>query len=139
MMFCDNIVRTLLLATALLLICGCSGKVPLTGKVTFADDDSPLTTGMVCFAQGSFLARGNLNSDGTYQVSSTGTNDGLPKGKYKVYLVGAELVRSSGGNSTYTPLVDRKYESAATTDIECDVDGSTKQFDFKVERFKPGS
>jgi hypothetical protein len=109
----------------------------LSGKVTFSDDGSPLPTGMVCFIKGTFLARGNLRPDGTYQVSSTGSNDGLPKGKYKVYLVGAELVQSDGnGNSFYTPLVDRRYDSVDTTDIEIEVDGSTRRFDFSVERVK---
>jgi len=118
-----------------LLCCGCGNKVPLTGKVTFTDDGSPLTQGMVCFMAPGFLARGQLNADGTYQVSSTGENDGLPPGKYKVYLVGAELVITDGnGNSTYTPLVDKRYDSAETTDIECEVDGSTRRFDFTVER-----
>ena len=119
----------------LLLCCGCSNKVPLTGQVTFADDGSPLTQGIVCFASPGFLARGYLDTEGMYRVSSTGSNDGLPKGKYKVYLVGAELVTTDGGgNSFYTPLVDSRYDNADTTDIEFEVDGRTRQFDFTVER-----
>ena len=121
---------------ALLLCCGCGNKVPLTGKVTFADDGSPLTKGTVCFVSGAFLARGYLKEDGTYQISSTGRNDGLPPGTYKVYLVGAELVTSDGGgNSTYTPLVDRRYDNPETSGLECEVDSKTRRFDFTVERF----
>jgi len=120
---------------ALLSCCGCSNKVPLTGKVTFSDDNSPLTQGIVCFSTGQFVARGPLSKDGSYQISSTGQNDGLPKGKYKVYLVGAELVSSDGsGNSTYTPLIDSRYDNPDTSDIECEVDKKTRRFDFTVER-----
>ena len=122
---------------AALLCCGCSNKVSLRGKVTFADDGSPLTRGTVCFVAGQFVARGHLNDDGTYRVSSTGRNDGLPKGKYKVFLIGAELVFADGsGNSTYTPLVDSRYDSPDTSDIEFEVDGSVRQFDFSVERVR---
>ncbi len=120
---------------ALLTLIGCSNKVPLTGKVTFADTGDPLPNGTVCFAAPGFLARGYLKEDGTYQVSSTGRNDGLPPGKYKVYLVGAELVTSDGnGNSFYTPLIDARYDSADTTDLEFEVDGKVHRFDFKVDR-----
>lgn len=116
---------------------GCSDKLPMGGKVTFTDDGAPLEKGTVCFEKDGFLARGNLKLDGTYQVSSTGQNDGLPKGKYKVYLVGAELASTGkGGNIVYTPLVDKRYESADSTDIEFEVDGKTKRFDFKVDRAK---
>ena len=125
----------ILVILVLLSCCGCSNKVPLTGKVTFSDDGTPLTTGLVCFASGQFVARGPLNKDGIYQVSSTSQNDGLPKGKYKVYLVGAELVSSDGnGNSTYTPLLNSRYENPDTSNIECDVDAKTRHFDFTVER-----
>lgn len=118
---------------------GCSDKMPLSGKVTFSDDGSPLDRGMVCFETDGFLARGSLKPDGTYQVSSTGRNDGLPKGKYKVCITGAELASSGkGGNIVYTPLVDKRYESAGSTDIEFEVDGKTKRFDFKVDRAKKG-
>jgi len=128
-----------LLSTAVMLIlllcCGCGNKVPLTGTVTFEDDGSPLTHGVVCFAKPGFLARGALDSNGTYRMSSTGTNDGLPKGTYKVYLVGAELASvDGGGNSTYTPLVHSRYENAETSGLEFEVDGKTRRFDFTVER-----
>ena len=123
--------------TVAALCCGCSNKVPLRGKVTFVDDGSPLTRGTVCFVTGQFVARGYLSDDGTYRVSSTGRNDGLPKGKYKVFLVGTELVSADGsGNSTYTPLIDSRYDSPDTSDIEFEVDGAVRRFDFSVERVR---
>jgi hypothetical protein len=58
-----------------------------------------------------------------------------PKGKYKIYLVSTELVTSDGGgNSTYTPSINSRYDSADTTGIELEVDGKTRRFDFTVER-----
>ena len=114
---------------------GCGSNVPLTGTVTFADDGNPLTAGIICFVDGHFLARGHLQSDGTYKISSTGRNDGLPKGMYKVYFVGAELITSeAGGNSIYTPLIHHRYSNPDTSGIEFEVDGKTRRFDFTVER-----
>lgn len=121
----------------LILCCGCNDKLPLGGTITYSDDGSPLDKGTVCFEKADFLARGHLQSDGTYQISSTGKNDGLPKGKYKVCIVGAELSsEGAGGNTVYTPLIDQRYGSAETTDIEFDVDGKTRRFDFQVDRAK---
>ena len=119
----------------LLFCCGCSDKVPLTGKVTFTDDGSSLTTGTVCFVTEGFIARGHLKSDGTYKISSTGKDDGLPPGTYKVYLVDAALLtEGKDGNFITTPLVDSQYENPNTSNIECKVDAKTRQFDFTVER-----
>ena len=139
MIFC-NAERLLGLAVllTLLLCCGCGSQVPLTGTVTFEDDGSPLTHGIVCFVKPGFFARGALDPNGMYKMSSTGTNDGLPKGTYKIYLVGAESVSvDSGGNSTYTPLVHNRYESVDTSGLEFEVDGKTRRFDFQVERAAP--
>lgn len=131
-----SILLTLLLPLFLCTGCG-SNKVPLRGKVTFADDGTPLPHGIVCFETDGFLARGVLKPDGTYRISSTGRDDGLPPGKYKIYLVKAEsMAEGKGGNFVYTPLVDKRYESAETTDLECEVDGSTRRFDFEVERIE---
>ncbi len=129
----------LLLCFATILFCGCSNKVPLGGKITFSDDSSPLTRGIVCFEKDGFLARGPVLEDGSYQISSTGNNDGLPPGKYKVYLLDASM-KTDGPNNTIisTPLVDPAFENADSTHLEFEVDGKQRIFDFQVDRFRKG-
>jgi len=121
---------TLLLA---LLICsGCSNKVPMAGMVTFEDDGSPLTRGTVCFVSEVYLARGHLQSDGTYRISSTGNNDGLPPGTYRIYVVDATVTDDAG--VVTTSLIHSRFESPETSGLEFEVDGKTRRFDFTVER-----
>ena len=134
----------------LVLVVGCGkGHVPLKGKVTFSDDGSPLTTGTVNFVNGSFQARAPLQPDGTYTVGTYQAADGLPPGKYSVYVAGAvkvigeEKSNSSasmtgdiigGGMPITEPLIHEKFSSATTSGLEFEA-GSTKSFDFKVDRF----
>ena len=145
---------------ALILLCGvlgCGPNVKFGGRVTYSDDESPLTTGLVCFESGSFLARGELNKDGYYDLGSLALNDGIPKGEYRVYILGAEFVEqvemkqvagqadyvTSPGMSgtmagqTLTPLIDPKYAQAKTSGFTVTIDGSSKKFDFQVDRYQP--
>ncbi|MDR1960474.1 MAG: hypothetical protein LBQ54_15800 [Planctomycetaceae bacterium] len=128
-----------------LLICfclgvsGCNhGKVPLKGKVTFSDDGSPLPTGIVIFSTPTFQARGEIQPDGTFRVSSTGENDGLPPGEYDVNIVNASIAKE-GSNSDkpegWILLVDEKYDSARTSGLKLKVDSKTRNYDLVVDRY----
>ena len=131
-----------LLFAVLLCAAGCgNGQVGLSGKVTFSDDDSPLTVGMVCFSTNSFLARGALNGDGVYTLGSSSEKDGLPPGSYRVYIEGAvkEDGKNKDGNMSLPnmiPAIDPKYNVAKTSGLVAEVTASTKTFDFKVDRAK---
>ena len=135
---------------------GCGPNVKFGGRVTFSDDDSPLTTGMVCFESDTFLARGPLNQDGYYDLGSLALNDGIPKGEYRVYISGAvsvedapveqvseqapHLMRSAAGTMAgqiFTPLTDPKFTEGKTSGLTVTIDGSSKKFDFKVDRYQP--
>ena len=145
---------------ALILLCGvlgCGPNVKFGGRVTYSDDGSPLTTGMVCFESDSFLARGGLNQDGCYDLGSLNLKDGIPKGEYRVYISGADAVEEvemrqvpgqadhvtsanmSGtmGGRIFTPLIDPKYREGRTSGITVMIDGSSKKFDFQVDRYQP--
>jgi len=134
----SRIIPCFLCVFLLLAFSGCGGdKVPLKGKVTFKEDGSPLTRGMVCFETDTFRARGTLNSDGTYQVTSVKDNDGIPPGFYKVYIFGAEdsVEDAPGMNAARSAsLVAAKYTNKETSGISVEVDAKTKQFDFQVEK-----
>ena len=123
----------------LLLALGCgSDKVGLSGKVTFSDDNSPLTVGTVYFATASYEASGEIKEDGTYKVSSVSENDGIPPGEYQVYILGAEKNLSPSTN-TYAqmePLIDKKFTSKGTSGLTVKIDKSTKTYDIEVDRPK---
>ncbi|MGL6196852.1 MAG: hypothetical protein ACRC2T_18725 [Thermoguttaceae bacterium] len=125
---------------------GCGGNVKVKGKVSFPDGE-PLSTGQVVFENEKVSAMGKLNEDGTYVLGSKKENDGLPTGKYRVYITGAvtygeapkeytDMYGSRGNESplpSSIPLVNRKFMSAETSGIEVDVKGAMTK-DITVER-----
>ena len=139
----------------LVVVAGCgSGLVPLRGTVTFSDDGSPLTTGVVYLDNGKNLARGTINADGTYIVGSLKNNDGLAPGHYRIYIQaigpdpsGAlEPMALSAGPGMAPPdasaprlrvqvlLIDAKFTSPETSGLEINVDRSTRSHDIVVDR-----
>lgn len=125
-----------LLFTALFLAAsGCSDKVAVRGKVTFSDDQSPLTVGQVRFQSGTLQARGTLKSDGTYVLGTLSEKDGIPKGKYTVTIADAiELMTAE--SRTGAPAIPVMRPLIVTFEKTVDVDGKQKVFDFVVDRAK---
>lgn len=127
----------------LFLICafsGCSNNVRINGNVTF-DDGTPAPTGIVCFDSGSYIARGNIKSDGTFVMGSVKETDGLPPGNYKVFFIDVhkETGKSptsdgSEGEPIYTSLIADKYDSPETSDLTAEVKADTKTLNFQLER-----
>jgi hypothetical protein len=114
--------------SAMAIGCG-ENKVPLHGRVVFAEDKAPLSGGMVFFETDTYRARGGIDSNGNYTVSSTGQDDGIPPGTYHVYV-------KENLQMGETAKIDPKYTSRARSEITLTVDASTKQFDFEIERIK---
>ena len=121
-----------------LLLIGCSSHVSLSGRVTYSDDGTPLEAGTVIFqpevGADKFYARGDIGKNGQYVVATFNPKDGLPPGKYHVFVNAA----STWDNNVETSLITGKYASAETSGLVLDVDRSTKTFDFQVDR-APGS
>jgi len=123
---------------------GCnSSKVGMSGKVVFSDDKAPLTKGTVCFESDTYVARGRLNHNGEYTLGSESERDGLPPGRYRVYIGGASVEETPSGAdsdeeavSIPRPLISTKYAKGATSGITLEVDASTRRFDFEVDRYK---
>jgi hypothetical protein len=132
------------LVLSLLVISGCgSGKVGLSGKVVFSDDKSPLTIGTVYFETDTYLARAELKPDGTFVTGSVKQDDGLPPGKYRVYIPDAQRVVNSNTEMSRTgtmagpkfePLIDPKYARADTSGLEVEITSTTKNFVIEVDR-----
>ena len=137
-------VFTFVFALGMVVLTGCGNNVQLRGTVTFSDDDTPLSTGVVCFVSGDGrMSRGIIRSDGTYAVSTNQPGDGMPPGTYTVYLIDTEMLeRIPTGNvdgdfvERTIQTVDRKYRSPTTSGITVTVDSSTRTFDFQVGRYQ---
>jgi len=127
-----------LLMFLVLVVAGCgSGNVGLSGKVTYTDDGSPLTAGTVAFRKDGKIARGRIKEDGTYVVGFEKETDGLPPGKYEVFISGAEKIigQDKDGENIMEPLIHEKYSNAASSELSLEVTSSTKKYDIQVERY----
>ena len=128
-----------LFSLLLFVVLGCnSGKVGLTGKVTFSDDDSPVPTGIICFeGSGGKMGRAEIQPDGTYRAGFDSAKDGLPKGTYKVYLTGvAKMEENVPGIPKPISLIDPKYSNPSASGLTFEADGKTSIFNFSVDRKK---
>ena len=126
---------SLFLTALLLIVSGCGDKVAMHGKVTFSDDQSPLTVGQVSFQSDTILARGYLKPDGTYILGTDTQKDGLPKGTYRVSVdYAVEAISSNPGNPmapvSMQPLIAPMEPKTVV------VDGKTKVYDIVVDRPK---
>ena len=116
--------------------CGDANRVNVRGKVTFSDDGSPLTRGIVCLDNDKVMARGTLQSDGSYAIGVEKDGRGIPPGSYKVSILFAQEEIPGGApySPRYNKLIDEKYASRHTSGIELVVDPSTTRFDITVDR-----
>ncbi len=101
---------TLLLAVLSLSFTGCGyrrpAQVKTTGTVTL--DGEPVANAALMFIPDSGRpASGNTNTNGEFQVSSFGGNDGLPAGNYRVTATKLVL------KDKFQQLYDRQVERAA--------------------------
>jgi hypothetical protein len=100
---------------------GCGGQfVPFGGKVT-TSDGQVFTKGYVIFTNGTYYARGKLQSDGTYKLDSLRDGDGLSPGLYQVYLSGFQDNIGTEDEPVYRSDIDLKYESPDTSGLSCEV------------------
>ena len=121
-----------------LLIVGCGKGASVKGKVTFPDG-SPLTVGEVIFQTETRMASGQIQSDGSYKLSSAEQNDGVPPGRYAVKIVKAyDSSNTPPGTMPQDalppiPLIDAKFEKTETSGLACEVKGTTT-FDMTVTK-----
>jgi hypothetical protein len=126
------VVLLLLLGTAV----GCGGGLhPVRGKVTY-DDGTPLTKGLVVFesmgGKPAVTARGDVQTDGSYQLSTNKPGDGVPAGKYRV-LVSAQEYGDIDGPAR-PPAFDRRYMDFSTSGLEFEVKAGPNEFPIRVTR-----
>lgn len=113
-------------------------RVPVTGKVTFADG-KPLPRGTVIFSpdKGNLSQhepRGAIGADGTYKVDTTPELAGVMPGWYTVTIISQEPYDES--KSSWDPpwLINRKYGNRNTSGLAAEVVEKPEpgRYDFKV-------
>lgn len=127
---------TLILAVA---AAGCGGKkmYPVSGRVVFKDDGSPLAGGLVVFepqdASIKESAKGDIRPDGTFELGTRSGSDGVLEGKYRV-LITPPLPPKRKEKSVGPPMIHPRYQKLETTDLEVTVGPKTGPLRLEIDR-----
>jgi hypothetical protein len=137
-------VRPVLLAALVLVLssaAGCAGGLqPVQGKVTL-EDGTPLTKGLVVVesAEGKppITARGDIQADGSYRLSTYKPGDGVPLGKYRVLISAQDFGNIDGlEGPRRPPPFDKRYTDFGTSGLEFEVTAGSN--DFPIHLTKAG-
>lgn len=121
----------LVLIFAVVFVMGCSKNQPLSGRVTYVDDGSPVINGVITFTDGKNEARGNIDPDGHFIVGFEEEKNGIPLGRYNVYITGAGVSEEQ----RFISSIGAQYESPETSGLSFDVSSKgPRTFDITVER-----
>ncbi len=119
-----TVMRAACLAGLFWAAAGCAAKkYPIHGRVT-TEDGKPVTEGIVVFesvpADGALpvMARGRIQPDGTYALSTEKPGDGVPGGKYRALLVPPE---PDVDGPAKPPAFDKRYTAYATSGLAYEV------------------
>jgi hypothetical protein len=125
-------------AVALLGLAGCGGQslYPVHGKVVWENgaEARELEGGLVvCEAvNGGVSARGDIQKDGSFHLSTYKPGDGALPGKHRV-----AVVENKPGEPPPPPIVDRAFFSVETSGLEINVEPKTNQVTLKIRRGPP--
>ena len=129
-----------LLAWASLLLAGClgSGQYPVKGRVvdTQGQPIPELEGWQIVFSleDGITSSEGELRADGTFQAFTFRPRDGVPPGKYRVYIPRRYLDPERAA----PPVLDPMYEHPETSPLRAAVEPKRNYFEFQVERIRLG-
>jgi hypothetical protein len=125
------------------LVSGCNGDgpFPVEGRVVWEDTGAPakeLKLGQVVFdlPEKQTSARGSIQEDGTFRLTTYKPNDGALAGEYKVMVleVGLKLLPGGDGSTLAPGALDFKYSDPRTTDLTATVKPGTNQITLTVKR-----
>jgi hypothetical protein len=99
--------------------------VPVKGKVTYKGQ--PLTKGVIRFEPDDYgrPASGQLQSDGTYVLSTLKEGDGVVAGHHQVSISGT-------GSHPAKEVVPKKYTQRSTSRLAADVSAEHTEFNFDL-------
>jgi hypothetical protein len=110
--------------------------VPVQGKVTYKGE--PVPKGTITFQpDGGRPAVGEIQPDGTYQLSTFGDKDGAIPGPHKVMIIAntgdPTKMPSSPGYVVPKDLVPKKYADLKTSGLEITVSKDKTAYNFDLE------
>ncbi len=119
--------------------CGSKGMHQVKGTVVYADgsDATVLARGLVVFDPIDLevtkqSAQGEIQADGSFQMSSVKQGDGVVPGKYRVMVQPPSFF---GGREKPRPqLLDPMYQDFETSGIEIDVDAAKSNYVITVRK-----
>jgi hypothetical protein len=123
----------------LVIMAGCNHgpkMTPVTGKVIY--NGRPLEFGVVMFQPPSGQpAQGDIQSDGTFMLSTYRLNDGAVVAKHKVRIACYESMRPGaakgpGERTLGKPLIPEKYALFDVSGLTADVNENNKEFTFEL-------
>src|SRR5262245_46225604 len=126
-------------AVTLLGLAGCAGPklYPVRGKVVWENgaEARELAGGLVVCesAEGAVSARGDIQHDSSFQLSTYKPGDGALPGKHRV-----AVVENKPGEPPPPPIIDRTFFSVETSGLEINVEPKTNECTLKVRRALPG-
>jgi len=122
----------------LMALVGCGRYAAVGGKVTL-DDGTPVSSGTVVFESTdeakAISARGEIQTDGSYQLSTDRPGDGVLPGKYRV------LVAPPPPNPDLPPVkvvFDSRYSEFATSGLEFEVKSGSNDYPIKLTKAANG-
>jgi hypothetical protein len=122
----------------LLSLAGCGGPrlYPVHGKVTWENgtEARELAGGMVICesADGQVGARGDIEQDGSFQLSTYKPADGVLPGKYRV-----AVVEYSPKEPPPPPIIDRTFSRVEASGLEINVERTKNDVTLKVRHAHP--
>jgi hypothetical protein len=130
--------RLVLLATAFVTLVGCGGDhlktAVVRGKVTC--NGKPVPNGTISFIPTAGpTATGEIQSDGSFTLTTYRKDDGAVLGQHTVVIVAMEDMSTrlpEARNPLPPPIVPEKYTSLATTDLRREVKDEVNQFSFDL-------
>jgi hypothetical protein len=128
------------IASALLLACGCGGSkikiAPVTGQVFLGD--KPAANATVTFhpvggAATAVRPTGKVDGEGTFHLTSYAADDGAPVGEYRVTIVLFNTIDTPDQPRTVVNEMPKRYSKPETSDLTAKVTaGGIKLDPFKL-------
>ncbi|MEN6405319.1 MAG: hypothetical protein ABFC77_02495 [Thermoguttaceae bacterium] len=109
-----------------------ASTVSVTGKVTF--NGKPLQSGSVMFVPDTGRpAEGEIQSDGTFQLTTYAKNDGAAIGHHRVAITCTGPSKDTSGEASPGPsLIPEKYGDYKTSGLEVTVKDKNEPFVFEL-------
>jgi hypothetical protein len=129
----------LVLLTALLGGCGGSGPYPVEGRVVWKDGSAAkeLEGGQIVFdlPEKQTSARGIIQADGTFRLTTNKPNDGALAGDHKVLVLETRKQLGGPDGINIAPgVMDARFYDPRTSDLQATVKPGTNKVTLTVDR-----